>query len=278
MPWYDFAQTRAEHDAFWATARRRVVAAGLASIPEALTRHGSVRRNWRDPSLLLSQACGYDVLLRDAPPLRLVATPVFDYDGCSGPNYSSHIVTRGDLGRVAFTELMGLRCVINGRASHSGMNGLRAMTRAVTSGRFFASVAVTDSHEESLARVQRGEADVASIDCITYGLLQRFRPSALDGIRQVERTAAVAAPPFVTHASTPDEVVGVLRDALAHATAQPSGRALGLRGVEELSLDDYAPIAVLAARGPRSADDEYRGEPLAERWGVEPVSHIAARA
>lgn len=279
LPWYDFAETRPHHDAFWSIVRDQLIAVGVDAVPETLCRSGRVREDWNDPGLLLSQACGYDLLLRNPPPLRLVATPAFEFAGCSGPNYTSHIVTRSALGATTLSDLQGLRCVINGPASHSGMNGLRAMTRARTDGRFFSSVVVTDSHEASLGRIQRGEADVASIDCITYGLLQRYRPSALEGIARVEQTAPAAAPPFVTHATTSGADAEHLRDALAHAASGPSGRALGLRGVVDLSLEDYEPIAELAQRGVAATDDEYQGEPLADRWGgTAHPSVMAARA
>src|SRR5262249_11090948 len=153
--------------------------------------------------------------LGHADRLRIVATPHFAFAGCDGPHYRSLIVVREGCPAASIEQLRGLRCVINTPTSHSGMNVLRSLVAPLHErGRFFGSVAISGAHELSIELLRADEADVAAIDCVTYGLLQRYRPSALEGTRVIHRTASVPAPPYVTSASTPNDVVGALRAAL----------------------------------------------------------------
>jgi ABC-type phosphate/phosphonate transport system substrate-binding protein len=119
-------------------------------------------------------------------------------------------------------DLRGARCLINTGTSHSGMNILRAMVAPLhESGRFFASVQVSGAHRTSLARISRGRADVAAIDCVTYALVQRHSPSLLAGTRVLCRTQSVPAPPFVTRAGLVPEDLARLRDALTATLEDP---------------------------------------------------------
>ena len=151
--------------------------------------------------------------------------------------------------------------MINNVTSHSGANSLRAalVTRLDVGPRFFDRVTVSGSHERSLAMLRRGEADVATIDCVTWGLLEQHRPEALVGVRILDRTAPAPAPPFVTHARTPEPIVELLRSALSDAIANmcpQRTRALRLRGISALRHADYEPIAALARTADRTGCHE----------------------
>lgn len=249
LPWYDLAELRGATDALWAEVAARLRARGLAP-PVRLDRQVHYEDQWDSGELLLGQACGYDVLLAFAHRLQVVATPRYALPGCDGPSYRSFVVVRDELPARELADLRGARCVINTPTSHSGMNVLRALVAPLAEGgRFFSDVVVSGAHERSLDLLRRGAADVAAIDCVTYGLLARHRPPALHGTRVVHRTPAVPAPPFVTSVATPAPVVAELRAALAGALAgSPAVRAgLALDGVDHLPLAAYQPIAELAA-------------------------------
>lgn len=250
LPWYDLAEIRDATDALWRGLVAGLHARGIGGVPGALERRVHYEDQWSSGGLLLGQACGYDVLMAHAHHLRLVATPCYAADGCEGPTYRSLVVVRDGHPARSLAELRGARCVINTPTSHSGMNVLRSLVAPLSeNGRFFASAVVSGAHETSLELLRGGHADVAAIDCVTYALLIRHRPEALAGTRIVHRTAAVAAPPYVTSATTPDHVVEALRAELAAATSRPADAAimerLGLRGVEVLEIEAYEPIAEL---------------------------------
>ncbi len=250
LPWYDLDEVRPAHDRLWSAVAGHLRRAGVVGVPDALDRSRPYDSSWSQPGLLLSQACGYDTVLEQPPPVRVVAAPHFEFAGCRGAAYRSFVVVPAGSQTRRLEDLRGTRCVINGETSHSGMNGLRALVAPLHSGgRFFANVAVSGAHEVSVDMIQRGEADVAAVDCITYGLLQRHRPEALAGTRVIAETALAPAPPYVTSASTPESTVDALRSALSSAIdeLQPeTADALGLVGLSQLTVADYEPIAALA--------------------------------
>lgn len=244
LPWYDLDEVRPVTDAWWRVVARHLRAEGIADAPEQLERELSCERQWESPSLLLSQACGYDAGISSRGELQLVATPRYSAVGCIGTHYSSVLVVRADHPASTLAELRGARCVINTRTSHSGMNILRAMIAPLHArGRFFASVHQSGAHERSLQAILSGRADVAAIDCVTFALLGRHRPSALQGLRVLCGTQSVSAPPFVSSAATPPAEVEALRRGLHAALADPAGevarRELFLEGIEVLPLSAY---------------------------------------
>jgi ABC-type phosphate/phosphonate transport system substrate-binding protein len=251
LPWYDLSEVRGSLDELWSAIARRLVAQGIAPVPQRLDRDPDYEAQWNGGELLLGQACGYDAVLGHADRLRVVATPHFSFAGCEGPHYCSFVVVRAECPAERIEELRGLRCVINTPTSHSGMNVLRSLVAPLhVAGRFFDSVTVSGAHEHSVRLLREDIADVAAIDCVTYGLLQRHRPDALAGTRVIHETMRVPAPPFVTSASTTEPVVEALASALDHVVRAHPDRAvldaLGLVGISRLGTAAYRPIAELA--------------------------------
>jgi len=251
LPWYDLAEVRGALDQLWSAIARRLEAQGITPVPHALDRDPDYEAQWSNGDLLLGQACGYDAVLGHADRLRVVATPHFAFGGCNGPNYCSFVVVREGCSARRIADLRGLRCVINTPTSHSGMNVLRSLVAPLhVEGRFFGSVVISGAHEHSLRMLIENEADVAAIDCVTYGLLYMHRPAALVGTRVIHETKRVPAPPFVTSARTPEPVVSALATALEQVVYEDPDRTvrdvLGLCGISRLDTSAYQPIAELA--------------------------------
>ena len=261
LPWYDLAEIRWAQDVLWRAIDRELRERGWRGVPATLDRSQAYTAQWGNAGLLLSQACGYDVLYGFADALRLVATPRFAAPGCEGPNYSSYIVVRDRSPYEKLEDLRGARAAINAPSSHSGANALRQRVAPLQEkGRFFSSVRTSGSHEQSLRLIRGDEVDVAAIDCVTHALFARHRPEALAGARVLESTPLVPAPPFVTAAGMTlegvDELRGALRSALADPDTLGARDALLLEGIEELPLRAYEPIAVMR----RTADALGYGE------------------
>ncbi len=247
LPWYDLSELRRSNDALWTRIAAELATAGVPGVPRTLDRVLHYEDQWDSGELLLGQACGYDVAIAYAHQLQLVATPCYAIEGCEGASYRSLVVVPADATADSIESLRGARCVINTPTSHSGMNVLRSLVAPFSeNGRFFASAIVSGAHETSLALLRANEADVAAIDCITYGLIRAVRPELLDGTRVIHRTVAVPAPPYVTSTSTPPAVVAALRTAIGHAIADRTISApLALESIETLSLSDYDAIVEL---------------------------------
>ncbi len=243
---YDFPWLAGATDALWAALHDGLRAAGLAGLPEALDRGRGLRAIWHDPALLLAQTCGYPLLTEFSGTLQLVATPVYDFPGCDGVLHRSFVVVRADEPALSLTEMRGRRCAINGRDSNTGMNLLRALIAPLAERRsFFASVIETGAHLDSLRAVREGRADLAAIDCVTYGLAARRQPALLRGTRILTRTAATPSLPFVTSIATSAADLAALRSALIDTAGAAVAGALGWSGVEILDLAAYAPVEAL---------------------------------
>lgn len=244
FPMYDFQEVRGAHDVVWNGVARKLQTAGVEGVPAALDRSRSVHELWTDPGLLLSQCCGADLVGRYAGTLALVATPLYSAPGCDGCLYSSVVLVAEDSPATEISDLRNAVCVVNSRESHSGVNALRALVAPLSRGdRFFSRVVTSGSHPASVASVARGEADVAAIDCVTYALLERYRPPLLEGTRRLCSSTHAPGIPFVTRAGSDANRIGQLQNALLEAFEEPDVRAAGaavfIDGVELLPLSAY---------------------------------------
>ena len=244
LPMYDLPEARPAIDALWRGIAGHMARAGVADVPERLLHDRPIKATWADPDLFFSQVCGYDVKHGFADTLRLLVTPCHDAFGCDGPTYSSLLVVPEASTARDIEDLRGCVCVINGRESHSGMSALRATVAPLSrNGGFFAEVKVSGAHVESLAAVRRGDADIAAIDCVTFALFGRYRPTALDGVRVLGHTAQASSPPYVTRIDTPDDTVERMRAALVEAFEDvdlaAAREAIFLSGAKVLTDDAY---------------------------------------
>jgi ABC-type phosphate/phosphonate transport system substrate-binding protein len=252
LPMYDLPEVRAATDAWAAGLARHLRAAGFA-VPETLERGRDYRDHWRDPALLLSQTCGYPFTHEFAGRLRLLATPVYAAEGCSGADYSSVIVARGGGPVRTLADARGGRAVYNTADSMSGHLALRAMIAPFAGGRaFFGSVAESGTHVRSMEMVANGVADIAAIDAVTFALVRRVRPEAVAPLAVIARGPPVPALPYVTAMNRPPAEMVRLKRALAEAaddSALREARAvLLIERFEFLQPDEYRRILDVEAK------------------------------
>jgi ABC-type phosphate/phosphonate transport system substrate-binding protein len=200
---------------------------------------------WRADDLLLSQTCGYPLVTLLGDDVQVLAAPAFDLPGCEEASYCSFIVVPQD-GAHDLESLRGKVAAINQGDSQSGMNALRhTLAPLARSGRFLARVEMTGSHLASLALLQSGQADVAAIDCATFGLAQRHAPDRVAGLRVLQRTVAAPALPLIASRALSAEQVQDLRAVLYELPMQAPAQlqALSVREFRPMCLQDYQPIA-----------------------------------
>jgi ABC-type phosphate/phosphonate transport system substrate-binding protein len=234
----------------WAFLRDRLHAAGLAHVPERLDEDIAHDAAWLDPRLLLAQTCGYPLMALLQGRVRLVATPVYRHPGCEGVLNGSFVIVRTDAAAASVAELRGQVAAINDPGSNSGMNLLRhTVAPHASGGRFFGQVVESGSHRASIAMVTRGDADVAAVDCVTFGNLARFTPELVAGVRVLAETAKTPGLPLITRADASDAEVALLRSALGEFVADPAAArvrdALGLDGFVVLPGGGYDAVAAL---------------------------------
>lgn len=247
LPMYNVSpRLRREYEALLA----RVLADAGVGEETPVLREPELPALWRRPDLLLGQTCGYPYVsfLRDV--VTLIATPCFDFPGCDGSDYSSVIVTRAVDGVTVLAEARGLTAAVNDRHSNSGMNVLRhAVAPLAREGRFFGAVKWTGSHAASLLAVRAGEADIAAIDCVTFGYLHEESPDSLQGIRVLQYSASSPGLPLVTARGVPEAVQSRLRAALLAPDPRVRAHmeALHIKAFQQRSDEDYHRIIRLEA-------------------------------
>jgi len=247
LPMYTLGDADAANALLWSAIVARLVARGVQDVPDRLEHPQDLDGLWRHPDLLLAQTCGYPLRTRLRDAVQLVGTPLYSAEGCVGSSYRSAIVVPTESGFRSLLDIRGRVASVNAFDSHSGMNAFRATIADVAGGtHFFGSVIESGSHERSLELVGSGEADCAAIDCVTLGLVARFRPDLRARVRILCWTMAAPTLPFITSRRTGSWTLAQLRAALQQVAVDPDLRevrqALLLTGFTVLPLEAYTVI------------------------------------
>ena len=239
LPMYDGAWVRAATDRLWATIRDRLRAQGIDA-PEGLTRRRDFNEIWGDAGLLLGQTCGYPYWTALRRKAEILATPVYGFSGCEGPNHRSFLIAHRDDPRTTLAAFRGDRAAVNSFDSNTGMNLFRASVAPLAGGKpFFADVVDTGAHAASVAAVAEGRADIAAIDCVTYALLARGASQLVGATKIIGETPASPALPFIASRALAQATRDAVRQALRELPPFPE---LGLVGVAFLPETAYARV------------------------------------
>jgi ABC-type phosphate/phosphonate transport system substrate-binding protein len=257
LPMYDLPELAAATDAWWRGLAASFRRAGLAEVPDRLTRDVLRPGHWLEPALLFSQTCGYPLTHALAGRVGLLGTPCYAARGCDGPLYRSLVLVAEESPAGGLADLRGQVAAVNGDDSQSGYNVLRAVLAPLArDGRFCAGVVETGSHAASIAAIRAGRADFAAIDCVTHALLKRHRPDAVAGTRVLLETPAVPGLPYISGRSVDGDRRRWLQDGLRAAFADPglaeTRAALLLTDLAELPLFAYDAIVAMR-RGAETA-------------------------
>ena len=95
--------------------------------------------------------------------------------------------------------------------------------------------------------VAEGDADLASIDCVSFALLRRGRPELIERVAIVAESALSPGLPFIAAAGLGQSTIAAVREALFAALADPNlaeaRAALGLKGARVATPADYDRVA-----------------------------------
>ena len=113
----------------------------------------------------------------------------------------------------------------------------------------FSSIALTGSHEASVTAVAEGGADLASIDCVSFALLERGRPELIKRVAIVAESPLSPCLPFIASSNLPPSTIAAVREALFAAVDDPSlaeaRSVVGLAAVRVPVQPDYERVLVL---------------------------------
>lgn len=229
LPMYDLAPL----------ATDALAAALLRYFPHAhFSRPTDLLALWQRDTLLLSQTCGYPLATR-LHAVHVVGCFHYTAPGCEGPNYRSLLVTHvGNAGRT-LADFCGLTAACNAQDSQSGYRVLLAAVGGNAT--FFSHIVWSGSHRQSLAALQRKEADIAAIDCVTFALLARYQPQALAGLAVIGETKSTPGLPLITSEKTTSRELDALRTALGEiAREEVIAGPLLIEGFSTIDRDSYA--------------------------------------
>jgi ABC-type phosphate/phosphonate transport system substrate-binding protein len=244
---YDFPEARDATDAWWVGLRGHLVEAGVSNVPAQLLRADDLIEQWTDPSLIMSQTCGYLLTHQLRGAAQAVATPHYRVPGCVGPRYASVILARADHPGRELADFRGSVAVYSRAYSHAGYNSLRGVIAPLAAGAsFFSRVMSSGSHVASIEALAGGAADIGAIDCIVHAFVARFRPSALHGTRELGFTPLAPAAPYivpsVVDAGRVARVRQALSDALADTRLEHARRELFIDGFSFADAPSYAVV------------------------------------
>jgi ABC-type phosphate/phosphonate transport system substrate-binding protein len=237
---YDRAETAGANDRFWALVAAGLHARGLDT-PDALTRgHAAYWAAWRDPSLVLSQTCGFPYRAKLHDQVALVATPDYGIEGCPAGYYASVFVARADDART-LPEFRTARFAYNEGLSQSGWAA--PQNHAATMGFQFHPNLETGAHRLSALAVAEGRADLAAIDALTWRMIQRWEPMAAK-LREVARTAPTPGLPFIAAKGADTEAVFQALVTAVDRLSPEDRDALSLRGIVRIAAERYLAVPI----------------------------------
>lgn len=197
---------------------------------------------WLAPELLVTQTCGYPLMTQLRGQVRVIGRPRYELPHSSDGEHCSLLLTRDDNPRISLAQFYNSRGVINGHDSNSGMNLLRQRLAPLQrDAHFFASVAISGAHRESLSWLREDRADLAAIDSVTYDYLARFACEEVAGLRIVTRSAPSPTLPYIGPLGLSDVQAEQIRQAMNQALQDLPHvvDTLGVQAVLPASEDDY---------------------------------------
>jgi ABC-type phosphate/phosphonate transport system substrate-binding protein len=236
---YPFEPLRPAWDELWSAVHSRA-----PWTPSHLTWDGTVQEHWTDPACVVSHACGWPVATTLRSTVTVVGAFTLALPEADGHRYRSVLVASRP-GPLAAFVTPGTTLAANSDDSLSGWVSLQAATVGL-GGNWPGPTRWTGAHVASVRAVQSGEADLASIDELTWAHLRRLAPKLVDGLHVVGRGPWVPGPAVITRSGRVDE----LRRALAAALEDPATRGpramLLLTGFVPLDVADYDTLSALA--------------------------------
>jgi ABC-type phosphate/phosphonate transport system substrate-binding protein len=248
LPMYPFPETTTATAAFWNELGVRLVAEGVDIDDVVFEGARAPVREGIGPEVLFTQICGYPLFKVFRDQGTVLATPSFAFAGCEGPNHCGFFMVRAKDPAERLEDVRGRVFGCNSRLSNSGMNLPRLTLARIAEGRpFFRKVVMTGGHLASLDQLRRETIELCAIDCVTWGLFQKFRPADAMHYRILAQTAPSPSPPLVTSTTTDARAVATLRQSLDTLFSDPATagtrETLGLTAVSVLNTSAYERLA-----------------------------------
>jgi ABC-type phosphate/phosphonate transport system substrate-binding protein len=237
---YPFPSARRGYDLLWEGIHAR-----LPETPALLDWSADPHSSWREPGLVLGQACGWPLMTELRGVVRVVGTFAPSVPYARDHRYRSVLLTRRRAARVPeASEFAGRTAAANISRSLSGWVSLLHAVHGPGS-TWQGPVVWTGAHADSVRAVFEGRADVMSIDSVTLALLRREIPEVIDELVEIGLGPEVPALPLIARGSTSDEELAALRRAIVEAFEQRPEIGESIMAERFVPLDETAYECVL---------------------------------
>jgi len=232
---YQRPQLVDSHSRFWRLIASNLRDAGLNS-PEQLSQNAGEDRVWQHPELVLSQTCGmpYRTWLHDK--VELVGTPDYGLTNCPPGFYRSALVVRLDDPREELPEFRTSTFAYNQSFSQSGYAA--PFWHLEAHSYWFENRLYTEQHLESARAVALGRADIASLDAVSWRLIQTYEPFA-SNLRVLEWTAPTPGLPLITAKGNDPAVIFTAVERAITQLQDKDRDLLGILGLVFIPKEDY---------------------------------------
>jgi ABC-type phosphate/phosphonate transport system substrate-binding protein len=229
---------------FWAEVSGLLAPRLAHPTPDSLYWPQDLHAHWLEPTILLSQTCGYPLSTSLRNKVQVVGTIAYNAPGCQGIYCKSQLIRRSDDARTTLSQFADSTLAFNSSDSQSGFNALRALIATTQPQRpFFRGSVRTGGHYASIEKVRSGQADMAAVDCVSLAIWRDTHPQSTKDIAVFGVTAAYPGLPLITSLSTPPDTLALLRECLAAVATEGRFAAvrapLHISGFEITRLEDY---------------------------------------
>ncbi len=238
MMMYERPQLADAHRRYWQLIRRQLAQRGIDS-PEELSQQDEEFSVWLNPQLVLSQTCGMPYRTRLHGKVNLVGTVNFDLQGCPPGYYRSPLVVREDEPKQRIDEFRDATFAYNQTYSQSGFAA--AYWHLQPHGFWFEKTLHAEQHIESARAVAQRRADIASLDAVTWMMMQRYEPFA-GTLRVLEWTIPTPGLPYICAKGLDSDLVFASIAAAIDELSADDKALLGIAGLVYIEPDAYLAI------------------------------------
>lgn len=236
---YPFAHLRTAYDTFWSVLRSHLPASVEA--PDSLAWDVDLDTALSSTALAIGQTCAWPLVTRQP---HLTAIGSFDVVApfAADGRYRSVLVASKPLGIAHWKADPGTVVARNGADSLSGWISLQWAWGGVPE-----RVVTTGGHVASMRAVATGEAQVASIDALSFEFMAESEPATVGHLNIIGHGPLVPSLPMVTQHSVAhvDEFRVAIVATLADARAADACAQLRIRGFVPFDDAEYQTVRSL---------------------------------
>ncbi|MBI4934528.1 MAG: PhnD/SsuA/transferrin family substrate-binding protein [Actinobacteria bacterium] len=236
---YPFAHLRDAYDTFWSVLRSHLPAS--VDPPDSLAWDVDLDTALSSPALAMGQTCAWPLVTRQA---HLTAIGSFDVVApfAAGGRYRSVLVASKPLGIEHWKADPAAVVARNGPDSLSGWISLQWAWRGTPD-----RVVTTGGHVASMRAVAAGEAQVASIDALSFEFLAESEPATVGHLNIIDHGPLVPSLPLAAHRSVAhvDDFRAAIEATLADPRAAEACARLRIRGFVPFDDADYQTVRSL---------------------------------